>query len=63
MQGAAMNETNTANYGTITTIGGAGQYELNVIDSVLGSTIYLKYYFKNNYSINGNVHNTAISEH
>ena len=62
MQGATMNETNSANYGTISSMGGSGFYEINTIDSVYGSTVYLRFFLKNNYALGGNVQVVTVPQ-
>ena len=63
MQGAAMNETNSANYGNITNVGNAGVHELNFVDSIYGNSIYLKYFLRNKYDLNGNVQVVTIPQY
>ncbi|HSZ71916.1 MAG TPA: hypothetical protein VK750_04525, partial [Cytophagaceae bacterium] len=41
MQGATIDQTNTVNFGNITAIGDAGNYEFAVIDHFVGNAVYL----------------------
>lgn len=55
MQGATINQTNTALFGTITGYGDAGNYEYNFVDAVNGNTITLFGSLCNTYTISGRV--------
>lgn len=50
MQGATIDETQSATFGTITGMGNAGNYEFNEILSITGNDIYLKYSFLKTYT-------------
>ncbi|MDW8301240.1 MAG: T9SS type A sorting domain-containing protein [Bacteroidia bacterium] len=54
MKGASYNNTNTASYGDVTAINGAGLYEFNNICSISGNDIVLKYTLLNSYNAGGN---------
>lgn len=49
MQGASILTSNNAQFGSIQTLGMAGQYERNEIDSVGSSDIFVKYRFRHNW--------------
>lgn len=51
MKGATIDTTNTANFGNILDYNGAGNYEYNVIESINGNVIVLKYAIVRPYSI------------
>ena len=55
MQGASINESNDANFGNISSIGNAGNYELNYICAKAGDTITLTLGLNNTYDVPGNV--------
>lgn len=55
MQGATMDESNSANFGNIQNLNNAGIYEVNEIIAIDGFDIYLKYQNINEYDINGQV--------
>jgi PKD repeat protein len=55
MQGAQINLSNTSNFGTVTDIGSAGQYEPVVVDTVMGDTIQAQYRLLNDYDPAGKV--------
>ncbi len=55
MQGATINESNSASFGDIQELNNAGFYEINEVVSIDGSDIYLKYQNQHEYNINGNV--------
>lgn len=51
MKGAAVDSTNTANFGTVTNLHNAGNYEFNYIQSKSGNTIILKNELIRNYDL------------
>jgi len=55
MQGAQIDESNSASFGDVNTINGAGLYEINEIDSIIGNDVYLKYQLENTYEVLGKV--------
>lgn len=55
MQGAAINRSNTSNFGQVTDINGAGLCEPMVVDAVMGDTIQAQYRFLNAYDPAGKV--------
>jgi len=55
MKGAAIAATNDANYGNITSINSAGNYEFNIICSITGNDVWLKNKLVNAYDPNGQV--------
>ncbi len=55
MKGATIDETNTAAFGDITSIGNAGNYELAIICSVNGQTVTFQSSLSNSYDANGSV--------
>jgi len=50
MQGATIDQTNTANFGNVTALNNAGNYELNVICGVSGNQVGFKFALVNTYS-------------
>lgn len=55
MQGAIIDESNSASFGDIQELNNAGYYEINEIVSVDGSDIYLKFQNQQEYDVDGNV--------
>jgi len=55
MQGANIDESNSADFGNILQLNNAGFYEINEIISIDGSDVYLKYQHQHEYDINGKV--------
>ena len=53
MQGALVDESNTASYGTVTDLNGAGNYEFADVAYVEGNEIVLEYALINSYSESG----------
>ncbi|MEM7036229.1 MAG: hypothetical protein AAF570_04550 [Bacteroidota bacterium] len=53
MKGATINETNSANFGNITDIGSAGNYEFAQICDIAGTTLTFDFQLLNNYDPNG----------
>jgi PKD repeat protein len=49
MNGATTNGNNSTSFGAVESLNSAGKYEFNVIDSVLGKSVFLRFYFKNRY--------------
>lgn len=60
MKGAAIDATNTATYGNVTAINGAGQYEFNTVCNVLGNQVWLTSQMLNTYSVAGQVQMVAV---
>ncbi|MBS1665913.1 MAG: T9SS type A sorting domain-containing protein [Bacteroidetes bacterium] len=60
MKGAAINGSNNASYGNITSINNAGNYEMNTICSVSGNDILLKYQMLNSYTVSGAVQLVSV---
>ena len=54
-KGALISTLNDENFGQIEQIGGAGQYELNEVDAVIGDTVFLRFQFINTFDVEGNV--------
>ena len=50
MKGAVINNTNTASFGDVTSIGEAGQYEFNMVCGVAGNEVLLKYELTHSYN-------------
>ncbi len=50
MKGASVNGTNTANFGNITNIGEAGNYEFNEILDIQGTVVYFRYTLLKSYT-------------
>ena len=48
MNGATMLLNNNNSFGTIQSLSQTGKYEINQIDSIIGTTVYFKYKFLNN---------------
>ncbi|MCB0641336.1 MAG: PKD domain-containing protein, partial [Phaeodactylibacter sp.] len=63
MQGATINESNSAQYGTISSLGSAGLYEQGVIASISGSTIFLENILINAYELSENVQLVSYPEY
>lgn len=55
MKGAAIDQTNTANFGNILSINDAGNYEFGTISAINGATISLVNNLMNTYTISGKV--------
>lgn len=55
MKGASINTANTANYGDISSIGDAGNYEFNSICTINGNQVWLQNKMVNAYDPNGEV--------
>jgi PKD repeat protein len=55
MNGALMDESNNSNFGNMNNLRNVGKYEINFIDSIRGSTIYLKYKLLTDYDVNAAV--------
>ena len=49
MNGATMLLNNNNSFGTVQSLSQTGKYEINQIDSIIGTTVYFKYKFLNNY--------------
>lgn len=60
MKGAAINTSNTANFGTITSLRSAGLYERNTIQAVNGNQLILANTLLNSYNLDGNVQVVSI---
>ena len=63
MQGAAINESNSASFGNITDIGQAGRYERARIQAIAGNELFLEHELVNTYSIPGKVQLVSIPEY
>ncbi len=50
MKGAAINQTNTVDYGTVTNYNGAGNYEKAIIYNIVGNTIFFRNQLLNSYN-------------
>jgi len=55
MQGAIIDESNSASFGDITDFGSAGLYEIHEIDFIDGQDVFLSKQLVNDYDVNGNV--------
>ncbi len=55
MQGAIIDESNSASYGDVTNIGSAGLYEIHEIDYIDGQDVFLTKQLVNDYEVSGNV--------
>ncbi len=62
MQGAQINNSNNAAYGTVTAMNGAGIYERVVIDSLSSTDIFIKNRLVQNYSPTGKVQLVSIPQ-
>jgi len=62
MKGAAINRTNTSNYGTVTAYNGAGTYEKAVIYNIVGTTIFFRHKLLNTYNPAGFVQLVSIPQ-
>ncbi|MDG1332621.1 MAG: hypothetical protein P8P74_09845 [Crocinitomicaceae bacterium] len=60
MQGAAINETNTSNFGDITSIGDAGNYEFATVCSVPNATQIEVNSLQRTYTVAGNVQVVSV---
>lgn len=60
MQGALIDQTNTAAYGTITNYNGAGSFEKGEIQSIAGNTIYLVHDLMQTYNFGGKVQMVSV---
>ncbi len=49
MNGATMQDRNNESFGTLEGLRNTGKYEINVVDSIAGNIIFLKYKFVNQY--------------
>lgn len=63
MQGASINESNTAAFGNVTDLGSAGLYERNEISSIAGNEITLRYSLLNTYDLEGSLQIVTIPEY
>lgn len=55
MQGASINTSNSAAYGQITALNGAGLYEKALVDSVASGMVFLRHQLLNDYNFSGSV--------
>ncbi|MFZ4632676.1 MAG: choice-of-anchor L domain-containing protein [Saprospiraceae bacterium] len=62
MQGATVDLTNTANFGTITNAGSAGNNEFNRIEAINGDQITLKYKLQRPYDVAGKIQLIRVPE-
>jgi gliding motility-associated-like protein len=60
MQGATVNQTNTANFGNITSYGNAGNYEFDTIASIGGNLISFTHDLCKTYDVPGNVQLVSV---
>ncbi len=63
MQGAIIDTTDSANFGNILDLNGAGNYEFNRIHSVSGDKIQLKYGLTKSYELTGRVQLIFVPEY
>jgi gliding motility-associated-like protein len=63
MKGAIVSELNNANAGSITDIGVAGNYEINIIERIEGNTIWFKYLLDRDYDVQERVQVVSIPEY
>lgn len=63
MKGAEINQANAAAFGNLFNLNGAGNYEVNTVDSIYGTTIFFKYKFINNYIIKNSVQLVTIPKY
>lgn len=55
MKGATMDETNTATFGDLISLNGAGQHEFNIISSITGNDVVFTKTIQNTYDVLGKV--------
>ena len=63
MQGAEINETQSGNFGTINNYNAAGFYELQIVCSVNGSSVFFNYPFNHPYNPSGKVQLVKVPEY
>jgi gliding motility-associated-like protein len=63
MKGAIVSELNNASAGSITDIGVAGNYEINIIERIEGNTIWFKYLLDRDYDVQERVQIVSIPEY
>lgn len=63
MKGAVVSDLSDSTAGTITDIGVAGNYEINIIDRIVGNTIWLKYLLDRAYDVDERVQIVSIPEY
>ncbi|MBK9247204.1 MAG: hypothetical protein IPM69_03610 [Ignavibacteria bacterium] len=63
MQGASIDQTNTAQYGTMSAYNNAGNYEFSRIKSINGPTIYLLDTLVRSYTLSGKVQLVKVPEY
>lgn len=64
MQGASIDTTNSANYGSITSMNGAGNYEFAVIESVVGNIVrFTKPLIHSDYFAGGRIQLISVAEY
>lgn len=63
MQGAVINQSNSASYGTVTDYNSAGLYEKGVIQSITANDIYFTKDLVNSYDVNGHVQMISIPQY
>jgi PKD repeat protein len=49
MNGATTNGSNSTSFGAVEALNNVGKYEFNVVDSISGKNLFLRFYFKNQY--------------
>lgn len=55
MKGAVINSSNTSSFGDITSVGNAGNYEINYICGISGNNVLLQYQLLKTYDVSGSV--------
>ena len=63
MQGATVDLSNTANFGTITNPGSAGNNEFNRVEAIRGNEVVLKYKLQRPYDITGKIQLIRVPEY
>jgi hypothetical protein len=63
MQGASITQTNTVNFGDITAIGDAGNYEFGVIDHFSGNDVYFSKTLLRTYTPSGSVQMISVPQY
>ncbi len=62
-KGAAVDTINDSTFGLVKTIGGAGSYEYNTVDSVSGNQVFLGRRLLNTYNVQGAVQLVAVPQY
>jgi hypothetical protein len=63
MQGATIDNTNTATFGNVTSIGNAGNYEFNYVCAVNGNDVMLVYGLQRTYDVAGKVQLVTVPQY